>query len=549
MSVVKSSALNLYDSVSGNNHFQTKVSSDRVDIQISSVPLYLKGTSLHLTNVNGNAITDVVETILGIIQTATNESAGRVIAINDEATDRLAADAVLQIAIDQKGVDSSSAIAAETLVRVAAEDALGVLILEEKAARQAAVTSEISARATGDQNLDTLLTSEVSARQAAVLAELTARSAADSTLQSNINGEASLRTTADGVLQSNLDQEVIDRTSAVSAEAALRVSGDATLQSALDAEVLARTTADTTLQTNIATAVSQRITAVANEATARSDADNTIATSVLTETNARIAEVAGERSRIDALLAGTTIDLNQLQELVNAYTTSDASILSQISTITTTMSAIQIQLDGTDSVLNTLIADIASTNAPAPVKTKFPLSPLTEDSRVTSSITSNDDDEISPYRAFDNIYGENAVGVYADPSRGGWYSSHNDSTSSLLVNGTQIVGHYVYLDLGPDSSNVVISSFQLYSMLERFPIEYRIVGSNDKNTWKSLYHTTSAVVDGSIPHGTDNAAYTSEISMGHAAYYRYVGVLVVTREFYNSASHTSVQELLLYGMV
>ncbi len=40
--------------------------------------------------------------------------------------------------------------------------------------------------------------------------------------------------------------------------------------------------------------------------------------------------MAGERSRIDALLAGTTIDLNQLQELVTAYTTSDASILAQI---------------------------------------------------------------------------------------------------------------------------------------------------------------------------------------------------------------------------
>jgi hypothetical protein len=158
-----------------------------------------------------------------------------------------------------------------------------------------------------------------------------------------------------------VDEEVAARQTAVSAEAVLRTSGDSTLQSAVDAETLARTTADTTLQANIATETAARLTAVSNEATARSDADNLLSASIATETNARLAEVAAERARLDAMLAGTSIDLNQLQELVTAYTTSDASILAQIGAITTNISAIQSQLDGTDSALNTLIANIQAT--------------------------------------------------------------------------------------------------------------------------------------------------------------------------------------------
>ena len=334
MSVVKSAAINLYDSVSGENHLQTKVSSDRADIQISSVPLYLKGTTVNLQNEGGNAIVDVVETMLATQQSVVDETTARVSAVTAEASARVAADGVLQDAVDDEKSAREAAMVAETSVRVSEEGKLDVKITEEKAARQQAITDEI-----------------------------TARSGADTTLQGNIAAEQTSRVAEDGKLQTSLDGEIADRTTAVSDEKDERVAADGVLQDNLDDETTARTTLDTTLRGLISAETASRISEDGKEVTARSDADNALAASIATETNARLAEVAAERARLDAMLAGTSIDLNQLQELVTAYTTSDASILAQIGAITTNISAIQSQLDGTDSALNTLIANIQATGA------------------------------------------------------------------------------------------------------------------------------------------------------------------------------------------
>ena len=57
--------------------------------------------------------------------------------------------------------------------------------------------------------------------------------------------------------------------------------------------------------------------------------------------------------------------MNQLKELVDAYTTSDSDILAQIGLINTNINNIQTQLDGTDTALNTLLANI-EVAAPTP---------------------------------------------------------------------------------------------------------------------------------------------------------------------------------------
>jgi chromosome segregation ATPase len=61
------------------------------------------------------------------------------------------------------------------------------------------------------------------------------------------------------------------------------------------------------------------------------------------------------------MLAGTSVDLNQLQELVTAYQTSDNDILAQITNISTNISNIQNQLNNLESVVTTLVND---TNPP-----------------------------------------------------------------------------------------------------------------------------------------------------------------------------------------
>lgn len=383
MSVVKSSVLNLYDAISGDKHFQTKVSSDKVDLYISTLPITIKGTQINFTNEGGDTIQNVVQTTKDIQQSVVDETNARVAAVSDEATLRTDADAVLQTAIDQEAVDRAAAIQAESLIRVAAEDALDVKITEEKAARQAAITAEISARSAADTVLQTNLDAEAktrgdndttlqsnidaeaSARQAADQAELNARAAADATLQSNLDAEAKSRSDADVVLQANIDQEVVDRQTAVTDEATARVAADGVLQTNLDAEAKARSDADVVLDQKIATETANRITAVSDEATARADADNQLSVQITAEQTARLAEVDVERKRIDSILEGTSIDLNQLQELVTAYTTSDNNILAQISTINTDVSGLQSQLDATNAILNTLIANIEAVQAPS----------------------------------------------------------------------------------------------------------------------------------------------------------------------------------------
>ena len=184
----------------------------------------------------------------------------------------------------------------------------------------------------------------------------------------------------------------------------------------------------------------------------------------------------------------------------------------------------------------------------ATVKTKYPLAVLTEGSRVTSSI-SIAGDQFLPYRAFDGIYGANAIGVYPNPQGGGWISNHNDTTSSLIVNGVRTTGRYIYLDLRPDSTMAIITGFQIYSMAERFPIEYHFIGSNDNTNWASLYHTESAVMAGSMPHGDYSTGYTPEINLtSNYAHYRYVGLLVISQKFFSTAAHTAIQELMLYSI-
>jgi hypothetical protein len=184
----------------------------------------------------------------------------------------------------------------------------------------------------------------------------------------------------------------------------------------------------------------------------------------------------------------------------------------------------------------------------APVKTKYPLAVLAEGSRVVSS-SNTGNDQFLPFRAFDGIYGANAVSVYSNPQGGGWFSESSDTSSNLMVNGVQTTGRYIYIDLRPDSTMAIITSFQIYSMTERFPVEYHLIVSNDTTNWTSLYHTEAAVIAGSVPHGAYSTGYTPEINLtSNYVHYRYVGVLVISQPVFLGGNQTAIQELLLYSI-
>jgi hypothetical protein len=127
------------------------------------------------------------------------------------------------------------------------------------------------------------------------LATLDAREQANHSAQATLLGTETARASAaEAVLQSNVD-----------AEATTRAAADTTLQSNVDAEATTRAAADTTLQSNIDT----------------------------------------EKSRIDSILAGSSVDLDSFLEVVNAYQNADTSILATIGAIQTQLSALQSQVD------------------------------------------------------------------------------------------------------------------------------------------------------------------------------------------------------------
>ena len=389
MSIVKSSVINLYDALSGQEQFQAKVSSDRADLLINTLPLNLTGTKVNISNYGGGSVLDVVGTVAGIKQSVIDEATARAAAVNAEAVLRVSGDGVLQSNINAEVTNRTTAMATETTARVAAETVIANNLTVEISARASAITSEISARSAADTALQTNITAEAKSRAdadvvlqtnitaeaksrldadtleitarntaitSAVATELNARVAQDAVLQTNITAEAKTRADADVVLQTNITAEATARAAADTAEATARVSGDATVQTAVNNEITARTAADTTLQTNITAESNARGTAVTAEATARTNADGVLQSNIAAEQTRAMDEVKVERSRIDALLAGSSISLDSLLELVNAYTTSDTNILSQIATMTATITGIQTSLSSTNTTVSTLLS-------------------------------------------------------------------------------------------------------------------------------------------------------------------------------------------------
>jgi hypothetical protein len=197
-------------------------------------------------------------------------------------------------------------------------------------------------------SLNTTVGANNDARIADIAAEASSRASSDATLQSNINAEATARSGADATLQTNIDNEQTARESGNSTlqsnlddETAARQAGDTASSIALGNEVARAQIAEGVNAAAIAQEVTDRSNAVSAEAAARDAADVVLQTNVDTE-----------KGRIDAMLAGSTVDLDQLAELVSAYESADTNILTTITTmqntintLTTNLAALQLTVD------------------------------------------------------------------------------------------------------------------------------------------------------------------------------------------------------------
>jgi hypothetical protein len=96
--------------------------------------------------------------------------------------------------------------------------------------------------------------------------------------------------------------------------------------------------------------------AITVEASARAKADQALAETIRIEVADRIAAVAEtrlalqtaldeEKVRVDALVAGSNINLTTLVELIAAYESADTNVISRISALQTSLDALTARLD------------------------------------------------------------------------------------------------------------------------------------------------------------------------------------------------------------
>ena len=326
----KSNTLNLYDAVDGSKHYFQKVSTDQVEVNSATLPLNLKASQINLYNSSGQFVMDVVSKIKATDAALTAEVSDRGTVLGDEEKSREDADTALSGRIDAEVTNRTNADSAEAKAR---DDA--------------------------DVVLQNNINAEAGARAGAVTAEQTARSSADSTLQFNIDEEKTTRINADTSLSNRINTETTDRGSAINAVFIDLSALIDEVRTAGETEVLDREGAVLTVSDGLAQEVTDRINAINAEQTARSDADGALAANIITERDARLAEVLVERQRIDSMLSGTDINLNQLQELVNAYQSSDSDILLQIGAITTSINAMQASLTTLTQRVDTLVIEPA----------------------------------------------------------------------------------------------------------------------------------------------------------------------------------------------
>jgi len=159
---------------------------------------------------------------------------------------------------------------------------------------------------------------------------------ASALVQSNLDAYSSSTNTTLGQLQSDLSNEIGQRTAGQTSDALARTSLQTSLETKISDEETARASDITTLTSTIATETQNRTTAIT--------AVNSTIASLQTSVDSAISV---ERSRIDSIIAGSSVDLDQLQELVTSYESADSSLL-------TTVNAIQAQLTALQSVVDSL---------------------------------------------------------------------------------------------------------------------------------------------------------------------------------------------------
>jgi hypothetical protein len=212
--------------------------------------------------------------------------------------------------------------------------------------------------------------------------EITSRSEADNSLAADLSTEESRAMSAEGSIAANLSTELVDRAAAVSTEASTRLAADNSLETKLSNELEkegdARTSADTSLATSIT-----------NEASTRLAADVSLATAV-----------SAEASRIDVILDGSDVDLDQFAEIVDFVNgidlENDNALLSAMTAFGADLSTEEYRAMGAELVLtNDLSAEVSNRTADVDAEESRATSAEGELQNAITNVENDLDTEIS----------------------------------------------------------------------------------------------------------------------------------------------------------
>jgi len=269
------------------------------------------------------------------------ETAARIAAVSAEETRATAAEVKL-----------TSDLAAEVTRATAAEGVLQSSIDVEKgridailigASADADNFAEIVALINSvDTTNDQAFASYVLSNDAALAAEVARAESAEADLTSDLAAEVLRAEAAEGVLTSDLAAEVARAeaaeatlTSAVSAEEASRIAGDASLQSSLNNEIADRIAADQSM------------------VSAYQAADTTLQANIDTE-----------KARIDAILDGSDVNLDQFAEVVafvqSIDMTNDDALLTAVNAINSSIDAEEARALAAEAALSADLTDLQS---------------------------------------------------------------------------------------------------------------------------------------------------------------------------------------------
>ena len=305
MASYKSSTLNLYDSVNGVL-YTTKVGSSTVEHNAgTSKPHYLLGNAVAIYHNDGTYTNDIVKDLYSL---KAGQATGIVYTNNAVTAEATARSAMYSSLTDKINIEITNRKDADTL--------LMNTVTADKIANDALIANETSVRATADQEYKTNVETQTTARNAAIVS-----------------------------FKADLSLEAVRAFLAEEAEKTNRVAADASIRSDLTAET------------------SRAVTAEQKEASDRANGDVTVTAKLSKEIVDRALDVQTERNRINAILDGSSLDLNQLKELVDNYKLLDSNQTSQITALKDLCLSFQTQITNLKTKLDFALISIPVDNS------------------------------------------------------------------------------------------------------------------------------------------------------------------------------------------